>query len=69
MGNAFFLVVAGLLLFYVVISDKFYCIEGCIACLGGEYVPADKGLPVTAPTIGGGLHAPATIGGVLGIGQ
>lgn len=36
MGNAFILIVVGLLLFYVVISDKFYCLEGCFACLAGR---------------------------------
>lgn len=32
-GSAFLLVVVGLLLFYVVISDKFYCLQGAFNCL------------------------------------
>lgn len=82
MGNAFFLVIAGLLLFYVVISDKFYCIEGCIACLGGQYVPEERGNIVEgAGTWGasgaaegsgqaraGGWIAPPSIGSILGYG-
>ncbi len=74
MGNAFFLVIAGLLLFYVVISDRFYCVEGCIACLGGEYVSADKGNTVSASGTWGGVPSGAigqvapSVGGILGVG-
>lgn len=36
MANGFILIVVGLLLFYVVISDKFHCLLGCAACLTGK---------------------------------
>lgn len=36
MANGFILIVVGLLLFYVVISDKFHCLVGCAACLSGK---------------------------------
>lgn len=53
-GSAFLLVVVGLLLIYVVISDKFYCLEGCVSCLvygdaqssSGSAAPAS---PTVAP--------------------
>lgn len=65
MGNGFLLIIAGLLLFYVVISDKFYCLVGAGACLTGKYQSS-------SPTEGGSFGAPLnptvpTIGGVLGI--
>lgn len=41
MGNAFLLIIAGLLLFYVVITDKWYCIEGALGCLAGKHIPAN----------------------------
>jgi hypothetical protein len=69
MGNAFFLIVAGLLLFYVVISDKFYCIEGCVACLGGKLDSQAQGqIGGSVGTVGtAGLGAPIqNIGNVLG---
>lgn len=68
MGNSFLLIVIGLLLFYIVISDKFYCVEGFLSCLGGRYVPGDG--PVTAQL--GGVAAPAplgSVGGVIGLGK
>lgn len=36
MGNSFLLIVVGLLLIYLVASDKFYCLEGCAACIAGS---------------------------------
>lgn len=36
MGNSFILIVIGLLLFYLVISDKWYCVEGFLACVLGR---------------------------------
>lgn len=33
MGNAFVLIVVGLVIMYAVISDKFFCLEGCWNCL------------------------------------
>lgn len=36
MGNSFLLIIVGLLLMYVVLSDRFYCIEGALACLFGS---------------------------------
>jgi hypothetical protein len=62
MGNAFLLVVVGLLLYYVVISDKFYCIEGCIGCLAGRDPGpgASGGAGVVPVGVGGsGLGGPA----------
>ncbi len=62
-GSAFLLVVVGLLLFYVVISDKFYCLQGCANCLifgdrqdstgpasVGPATPTSGALPGIAPT-------------------
>lgn len=36
MGNSFLLIIAGLLIFYLVISDKWKCVEGFAACVGGK---------------------------------
>lgn len=53
MGNSFLLVVVGLLLFYLVISDKFYCLEGAIACMTGSKVdpatPKQTAFPSSLP--------------------
>lgn len=73
MGNAFLLVIVGLLLFYVVISDKFYCIEGALACLGGKYVPGELsgGIGVGVGSAPVGKNAGtfgAGVGGVIGLG-
>jgi hypothetical protein len=57
-GSAFLLVVVGLLLMYVVISDKFYCLEGCVSCL--VYGDAQSSGSGGAPAAGG------TLGGVMG---
>lgn len=47
-GSAFLLIVVGLILFYVVISDKFYCLEGCFTCM----VFGDaQSTPATAPAV------------------
>jgi hypothetical protein len=46
MGNSFLLIVAGLLLFYLVISDKWKCIEGFGACVLGQ-TGAANGSPIT----------------------
>lgn len=62
MGNSFLLIVIGLLLFYVVISDKFYCVEGFLSCLGGKYVGPDG--PGVAASIGGNLTVPGPVSGV-----
>ncbi len=35
MGNAFLLIVVGLLLFYIVVSDKWKCVEGFAGCVTG----------------------------------
>lgn len=54
-GSAFLLVVVGLLLFYVVISDKFYCLQGCANCLlFGDRQDSTGPAPVgpVAPTSG-----------------
>lgn len=62
MGNAFLLIIVGLLLFYIMISDKFYCVEGFMACLGGTFQPggvsgvgsgaAGVGVPTTVRGVG-----------------
>lgn len=36
MGNSFLLIVAGLLLFYLVVSDKWQCVEGFAGCVTGR---------------------------------
>ena len=36
MGNSFLLIIAGLLVFYLVISDKWRCVEGAAACMTGK---------------------------------
>lgn len=36
MGNAFLLIVVGLLLFYIVVSDKWKCVEGFAGCVSGR---------------------------------
>lgn len=48
MGNSFLLIVAGLLLFYLVISDKWNCVEGFAACVTGT---TGAKVPTIAPTI------------------
>jgi hypothetical protein len=57
-GSAFLLVVVGLLLFYVVISDKWFCLEGCAACLSGKLAGGSIGTGVqgtgAAPVTGAG---------------
>lgn len=57
MGNAFILIVIGLLLFYVVISDKFYCIEGCVSCLANRQVAGGAGGVVPSVGIEAGAGA------------
>ncbi len=48
MGNSFLLIVVGLLLFYLVISDKWSCVEGFLACIKGS-TAAQTNTSVTAP--------------------
>lgn len=62
MANSFLLIVIGLLLFYVVISDKFYCVEGFLSCLGGKYVGPDG--PAVSGAIGGSVSLPGPVSGV-----
>lgn len=55
MGNSFLLIVVGLLIFYLVISNKWLCVEGALACmLGKTNSPTTTGAPTTptspAPT-------------------
>lgn len=50
MGNSFLLIVAGLLLFYLVVSDKWKCVEGFAGC-------------VTGLGSGGSGNAPNTVSG------
>lgn len=45
MGNSFLLIVVGMLLFYVVISDKWKCVEGFAGCVVGG-----AGASTTSPT-------------------
>ena len=66
MGNAFLLIVAGLLLFYVVISDKFYCIEGCVACLAGRTPGPGSAGPNAAVGVTGPV-VPGRAGGSVGV--
>lgn len=66
MGNALLLIIAGLVLFYVVISDKFYCIEGCVSCLlgtGGGLAGGASGAVGVAPA----PAANSAVGGVRNI--
>lgn len=42
MGNAFLLIVVGLLIFYLVISDKWSCVEGFAGCVTGR-LPENSG--------------------------
>lgn len=52
MGNAFLLIVVGLLLFYLVISDKWFCVEGFLGCvtgIKGANTQAGTGAPTDAP--------------------
>ena len=73
MGNAFLLIIVGLLLFYIMISDKFYCVEGFMACLGGTYQPGGvSGVGAASAEMGSGpIIAPRavspSVGGILGI--
>jgi hypothetical protein len=81
MGNSFLLIVAGLLLFYLVISDKFFCLQGFGACLSGKLpagaLPGAIGGAATIPGpqagagggIGGGIGGglPSLGGGLRGI--
>lgn len=76
-GSSFLLIVVGLLLFYVVLSDKFYCLEGCASCLifgqrqdgAAPVQPATDQKPVSLP---GGLRVPSiqnfpsTLAGIQG---
>lgn len=67
MGNAFLLIIVGLLLFYIMISDKFYCVEGFMSCLGGTFQPGGvSGTGSGAAGIGVGVAAPG-IGGIIGV--
>lgn len=58
MGNSFLLIVAGLLIFYLVISDKWKCVEGFFACVTGKTnqpatnstTPAPTSTPIIRPT-------------------
>jgi len=36
MGNSFLLIIVGLLIFYLIISDKWKCFEGFLACLANK---------------------------------
>lgn len=45
MGNSFLLIVVGLLIFYLVISNKWNCVEGALACMIGK-----TNQPASAPT-------------------
>ena len=51
MGNAFLLIVVGLLLFYVVISDKWKCVEGFAGCVLGTGSAAPQPTGATLPTV------------------
>lgn len=59
-GSAFVIIVVGLLLMYAVISNKFYCIEGCAKCLAGR-------LDQKATGYAGGTIGP--VSNVTGAGQ
>jgi hypothetical protein len=63
MGNAFILIVIGLLLMYAVVSDKFYCLEGCFNCLR-----APKGTTGAAAGAGADLSRPVQSRGAVGAG-
>lgn len=65
MGNAFVLIVVGVLLLYAVISDKFFCLEGCFNCLAGR-TDKEPGLSI-APS-GGTINAAPGISGRIGVG-
>lgn len=56
MGNAFLLIVVGLILFYLIISSKWYCVEGFVGCLIG----ANKGTGGTPNTTLGAPRIPTT---------
>jgi hypothetical protein len=45
LGNSFLLIVVGLLLFYLVISDKWRCVEGFAGCVTGKASGANVNLP------------------------
>lgn len=50
MGNSFLLIVAGLLIFYLVISDKWKCVEGFAACIAGKTnAPSNTVAPTVSP--------------------
>lgn len=51
MGNAFLLIVVGMLLFYIVISDKFKCVEGFLGCVLGNSGAAATPTTSIAPTV------------------
>lgn len=65
-GSAFFLIVVGLALIYAVITDKFYCFEGCVKCLVGAEPQTGSAGPTIAPsvqrlpTVPGMVNAPKT---------
>lgn len=68
MGNGFLLIIVGLLLFYVVISDKFYCLAGAAACLTGKYQNGEAA--GSGPNlIGNASGFTPTIQGVFGVGR
>jgi hypothetical protein len=66
-GNSFLLIVVGLLLFYLVISNKWKCVEGFAACVLDSGTAPTTGAPAppSVPNPTGGLPqviAPPTIG-------
>jgi hypothetical protein len=62
-SSAFLLVVVGLVIIYAVITDKYYCLEGCVKCLasGGK---VDSAIQLSAegrvPNIGDMMNFPKT---------
>lgn len=60
-GSALLLVIVGLLLFYVVISDKFYCFEGCASCLMYGDSQSFGGEPTVPSTAKPLISSPAPI--------
>lgn len=61
------LIIAGLLLFYLVLSDKFYCLSGCLQCLAGPYVAGQVGGSFNpgVPGLGGSVEIPGLGSGDL----
>lgn len=58
MGNSFLLIVVGLLLFYLVISNKWFCVEGFVGCITGANNPTTGGAPLTSSPIGAPTASP-----------